>query len=109
MLVMGAPVSAQETPDFEAIRSVDTDIAALGYRLATANAPLCDRQESGLGLLLHMPDPYARAVRGAAIRHFPFAGPVGVDAVLPGSPRSAERRVGEACGSTFRSRCAPDS
>src|SRR3546814_5475617 len=37
MLVMGAPVSAQETPDFEAIRSVDTDIAAIGYRLATAN------------------------------------------------------------------------
>src|SRR3546814_10471013 len=44
MLVMGAPVSAQETPDFEAIRSVDTDIAAIGYRLGTANAPLCDRQ-----------------------------------------------------------------
>src|SRR3546814_5804508 len=45
MHVMGASVSAQETPDFEAIRSVDTDIAAIGYRLATANAPLCDRQE----------------------------------------------------------------
>src|SRR3546814_2312249 len=74
MLVMGAPVSAQETPDFEAIRSVDTDIAAIGYRLATANAPLCDRQESGLGLLLHTPDQYARDVRGAAIRHFRFAG-----------------------------------
>src|SRR3546814_11770766 len=56
MLVMGAPVSAQETPDFEAIRSVDTDIAAIGYRLATANVPLCDRQGSGLGLLLHTPD-----------------------------------------------------
>src|SRR3546814_2269809 len=35
MHVMGASVSAQETPDFEAIRSVDTDIAAIGYRLAT--------------------------------------------------------------------------
>lgn len=89
MLVMGAPVSAQETPDFEAIRSVDTDIAAIGYRLATANAPLCDRQESGLGLLLHTPDQYARDVRGAAIRHFRFAGPVGVEAVLPGSPAAA--------------------
>src|SRR3546814_4857600 len=86
---MGAPVSAQETPDFEAIRSVDTDIAAIGYRLATANAPLCDRQESGLGLLLHTPDQYARDVRGAAIRHFRFAGPVGVEAVLPGSPAAA--------------------
>src|SRR3546814_20313772 len=66
MLVMGAPVSAQETPDFEAIRSVDTDIAAIGYRLATANAPLCDRQESGLGLLLHTPDQYARDEIGRA-------------------------------------------
>src|SRR3546814_3881744 len=79
MHVMGASVSAQETPDFEAIRSVDTDIAAIGYRLATANAPLCDRQEPGLGLLLHTPDQYARDVRGEAIRHFRFAGLVGVD------------------------------
>src|SRR3546814_927767 len=86
MHVMGASVSAQETPDFEAIRSVDTDIAAIGYRLATANAPLCDRQEPGLGLLLHTPDQYARDVRGEAIRHFRFAGLVGVEAVLPGSP-----------------------
>src|SRR3546814_9790493 len=74
MHVMGASVSAQETPDFEAIRSVDTDIAAIGYRLATANAPLCDRQEPGLGLLLHTPDQYARDVRGEALRHFRFAG-----------------------------------
>src|SRR3546814_7484402 len=85
MLVRGAPVSAQETPDFEAIRSVDTDIAAIGYRLATANAPLCVRQESGLGLLLHTPDQYARDVRCSAICHFRFAWPVGVEAVLPGS------------------------
>src|SRR3546814_2161844 len=46
MLVMGAPVSAKETPDFEAIRSVDKDIAEIGCRLATANAPVCDRQET---------------------------------------------------------------
>ena len=89
MLVMGASVSAQETPDFEAIRSVEADIAAVGYRLAAANAPLCDRQEPGLGLLLHTPDQYARDVRGAAIRHFRFAGPVGVEALLPESPAAA--------------------
>src|SRR3546814_14458283 len=70
MLVMGAPVSAQETPDFEAISSVDTDIAAIGYRLATANAPFCDRQESGSGLLLPPPDPNASHDRGAATRPF---------------------------------------
>src|SRR3546814_12936591 len=39
--------------------------------------------------LLHTPDQYARDVRGAAIRHFRFAGPVGVEAVLPGSPAAA--------------------
>src|SRR3546814_10391770 len=86
MHVMGASVSAQETPYFEAIRVFDPDIVAIGYRLATANAPLFDRQEPGLGLLLHTPDQYARDVRGEAIRHFRFAGLVGVEAVLPGSP-----------------------
>jgi hypothetical protein len=83
------PTAAQETPDFEAIRSVDADVAAIGYRLATANAALCDRQEPGLGLLLHTPDQYAREMRDAAIRHFRFEGPVGVEAVLPGSPAGA--------------------
>lgn len=83
------PAAAQETPDFEAIRSVDGEVAGIGYRLATANAALCDRQEPGLGLLLHTPDQYAREMREAAIRHFRFEGPVGVEAVLPGSPAGA--------------------
>lgn len=86
ILPLGAPVLAQETPDFEAIRAVDAEIAGIGYRLATANAALCDRQEPGLGLLLHTPDQYARDVRDAAIRHFRFEGPVGVEAVMSGSP-----------------------
>src|SRR3546814_17575362 len=63
MHVMGASVSAQDTPDFAAIRSVDTDIEAIGYRLATANAPLCDRQEQGLGLSIPPPDQYAQQFR----------------------------------------------
>src|SRR3546814_20952289 len=51
MHVMGASVSAQETPDSEAIRSVHPDIAALGYRTPTAHAPLCSRQVPRLVLL----------------------------------------------------------
>src|SRR3546814_14763928 len=86
-------VCSSDLPDFEAIRSVDTDIAAIGYRLATANAPLCDRQEPGLGLLLHTPDQYARDVRGEAIRHFRFAGLVGVEAEI--GRASCRERVGQ--------------
>src|SRR3546814_11021325 len=88
MHVMGASVSAQETPDFEAIRSVDTDIAATGYRLATANAPLCDRPEPGLGLLLHTPYQSSPGLRGRAIRTFRFVVLCGVGGVCPGVPPS---------------------
>jgi len=84
-----ATAAAATTPAFEAIRSVDVDLADIGQRLAIANASLCDRQEPGLGLLLHTPDQYARDVREMAIRHFRFAGPVGVEAVMPGSPAAA--------------------
>src|SRR3546814_4860318 len=58
-------------------------------RISDWSSDVCSsdlRQEPGLGLLLHTPDQYARDVRGEAIRHFRFAGLVGVEAVLPGSP-----------------------
>lgn len=108
ILPLGAPGLAQETPDFEAIRAVDAEIAGIGYRLATANVALCDRQEPGLGLLLHTPEQYVRDVRDAAIRHFRFEGPAGVEAVMPGSPsaiagvRSDDTLLGVG-GARFRS------
>src|SRR3546814_20652764 len=77
MHVMGASVSAQETPAFEAIRSVDTDIAAIGYRLATANATLCDRQEPALGMLLPYLVHSALDVRGGEQHCFRFVGHLG--------------------------------
>lgn len=83
-----SPVAAQDPP-FEDIRAVDAEMAAIGYRLAVANAPLCDRLEPGLGLGLHTPGQYARDVRAAATRHFGFDGPVGVEAVIAGSPAAA--------------------
>lgn len=84
-----APAPAQEAPPFEVIRALDAEMAGIGYRLATANASLCDRQEPGLGLLLHTPDQYARDIRETAIRHFHFDGPVGVEAVISKSPAAA--------------------
>ncbi|MBB4151583.1 M48 family metallopeptidase [Sphingobium scionense] len=87
--MFGVPTLADEMPAFEAIRAVDAEMASIGYRLAVSNASLCDRQEPGLGLLLHTPDQYSLDVREAAIRHFRFDGPLGVEAVMPGSPAAA--------------------
>jgi hypothetical protein len=78
--------AAATDPVFTAIRAADTTLARIGYRLATANADLCDRQEPGLGLVLHTPDQYSRDLRAAATRYFRFDGPVGVEAVIEGSP-----------------------
>jgi hypothetical protein len=89
-LLGAAPAPAAATTDadsqFEAIRATDAILARIGFRLATANAPLCDRLEPGLGLVLHTPSQYARGLRGKAIRHFRFDGPVGVEAVIAHSP-----------------------
>ena len=89
IVLLGIPTAADELPFFEAIRAVDTEMAGIGQRLALSNVSLCDRQEPGLGLVLHTPDQYSRVVRDAAIRHFRFDGPVGVEAVIPGSAAAA--------------------
>lgn len=89
-LLGSAPASAAAAGNpFEAIRETDATLARIGFRLATANASLCDRLEPGLGLVLHTPSQYARGARAEAVRHFGFDGPVGVEAVIAGSP--AER------------------
>ena len=87
LLLTGATVprdGAEAT--FEAIRATDAGVARIGYRLATANAPLCDRLEPGLGLVLHTRSQYAAELREAAGRHFSLDGPVGVEFVIADSP-----------------------
>ncbi|MBB3912729.1 M48 family metallopeptidase [Sphingomonas desiccabilis] len=81
-----APPAPAADPLFLAIRDADSRLARIGYRLATANAPLCDRQEPGLGLVLHTPEQYSRDLRSAARRYFKLDGPVGVEGVVDGSP-----------------------
>jgi Zn-dependent protease with chaperone function len=83
--LLAVPAAAADSV-FLAIRAADTMLAGIGYRLATANAPLCDRQEPGLGLVLHTPEQYSRDLRAAAVRYFQLDGPVGVEAVIEGSP-----------------------
>ena len=88
----GAPVYAQVAADpalFEGFRAADLRLATAGYRLSTANAPLCDRLEPGHGIQVHTLDQYAPALRPAVAAHFRFAGALAVEGVVSGSP--AER------------------
>lgn len=68
-----------------ALRDGDLRLARIGYRLATANAALCDRLQPGTGLQLHSLGQYAPASRAAAKAFFGFATPAGVEGVVPGS------------------------
>lgn len=74
---------------FESVRQADMKVATIGWRLAAANAALCDRLEPGTGLQLHTLDQFDSSSRDAARAHFGFASEVAVEGVVPGSP--AER------------------
>ena len=73
----------------EALRAADGRLAAIGHRLAIANAPLCDRVQPATGMVVHALSQYGGNGREAARRAFGFRTPVGVEAVVPGGP--AER------------------
>lgn len=84
-----APARAQEAPSremFEAVRTADMTLATIGFRLGTANAPLCDRLEPGLGLQLHTLDQFSDTEREAARAHFRFASPVAIEGVIADGP-----------------------
>jgi hypothetical protein len=77
---------SQSAEELEAVRAADMKLAEIGWRLAVANAPLCDRLEAGTGLQLHTLDQFDSASREAAEKHFRFATPVAVEGVISGSP-----------------------
>lgn len=83
------PVSPAQRESFEALRAADLKLAEIGWRLATANVAICDRQEPGTGLQLHSADQFEGAERAAAERHFAFATPVAIEGVVKGTPAAA--------------------
>ncbi len=93
LVTLSAPAAwAQNADDaalFEGFRAADMRLATAGFRLSTANAPLCDRQEPGHGIQIHTLDQYAPRLRPAVAAHFGFAGALAVEGVVAGSP--AER------------------
>lgn len=93
LVLLAAPMAwsqqDEDAPLMERIRAADLQFAAIGYRLATANAALCDRLEPGTGIVLHTIDQYADAQREVARHSFGFETLVAVEAVIAGSPAEA--------------------
>ncbi len=84
-----APPATPLAITFEALRNEDRRLAAIGYRLFTANAALCRAVQPELGWALQAIDQYDAAARPAARAAFGFESDVAVEAVVPRGP--AER------------------
>ncbi|MCU6454698.1 M48 family metallopeptidase [Sphingomonas sp. A2-49] len=81
---------AQDTAaTFDALRTVDARMAAIAYRLTTANAALCRDRAPTPGWAIHALGQYDPALRDQARRSFGFEAPIAVEAVVPGSPAAA--------------------
>lgn len=80
------PQTTQTSELHEALRTADMRVAATGFRLSTAAAGLCDRQEPGTGIQLHTLAQYAPGSRAQVRAHFGMAGTAAVEGVVPGSP-----------------------
>lgn len=83
-----AVAEAPETSPYSALASLETRVATIGFRLATANAAWCPRLQPQFGWIWNDPRLYdeghrseALAAYGADGRDMPFIG-----AVAPGSP-----------------------
>lgn len=89
---MPAPVATDTqltAAGYQALRAVDVRMATIAFRLATANAALCDRRAPVPGLAIHALGQYPPEARGAARRVFGFEAPVAVEGVVAGSPAAA--------------------
>jgi len=86
-----APVARELVP-LEIFQRSEERLFRVGYQLATANAPYCERAITVSGLLIHDADSYGnpKAVRAL----FRLSGDIGVQAVAPGSP-AAEADIGQ--------------
>jgi len=81
---LAGPVAAQEASPYRQLQAMDAQLATIGYRLATANAPLCERMDGATGLQLHDLAQYRD--RAAINGVFAFESPVEVEAVVSDSP-----------------------
>jgi len=85
----GAAPPPEDPAALAGLQQADLRLATTLFRLATANAPLCDRKAAATGIVVHALADYDDDIRPAAKRYFGFAAPVAVEAVVPGSPAEA--------------------
>ncbi|WP_373476010.1 M48 family metalloprotease [Sphingorhabdus sp.] len=82
-----ADSTSQEASAYQELVRQDARLATIGYRLALANAPFCNKLERSLGWVLHDERQYPNPV--AARISLEFRAPISVSAVVPNGP--AER------------------
>lgn len=82
---VSAPAAAQAPESLLALRALDQRVAAIGYRLATANTAICGAQSPAIGFVLHHRSQYDQAHRGAAARAFGLGAAPSILAVAEGS------------------------
>lgn len=82
---------------FTALQALEGRVAAVAWRITSANADLCPAKGPQTGLTLHEAQQYAPESRVEAVRFFHLVDAPAVMAVAPGSPaQQAGLRVGDA-------------
>lgn len=81
---LASPPADKAATELTGWQAKEARLFAIGWRLVTGNAPFCADASPALGVLLHDSGSYARPeqVQAALGLH----GPIGVQAVAPGSP-----------------------
>ena len=78
---------APDIANYQALAKQDLRLAMVGHRLASANAPFCERKSRNPGWVLHDKVQYPNAVTAQAA--FGFRAPIAVSAVVPGGAAGA--------------------
>lgn len=89
-LLFGLLLAAASAPDIAAYRALveqDLRLATIGYRLASANAPFCERKARNPAMVLHDVAQYPDTK--TAFAAFAFPEPIAVAALVKGGPADA--------------------
>jgi hypothetical protein len=86
LLPMAADAQTDAAATFTALRAVDQRMAAIAYRLTTANAPLCRGLVPVPGWAIHSLGQYDPSLRDQARKSFGFDAPIAVEAVVGNAP-----------------------
>lgn len=82
---VSALAAAQDSaPALHRFQQKEARLFHIGWRLVSANAPFCAERRSGVGLLLH--DAASYGSPQAVMDTLGLSGPIGIQAVAPGSP-----------------------